>query len=269
MYKYIKSWALNCSGYGRHKSDQGRYKNNMAMEHSENLEDFLRNVPTQLEEASRNLHSDNANALEFIQRRLEDSILVLNVLVLRCADFQNMDECMTLLRRLISDVQQMHGRYDDLTSQSRMQSDYRFFCPRENNIRGRPRYAIPNNIISGLHRIHRSWQHVSNDIGVSYRTLLRRRHENGMDVNSTRGPRRSYSNINNDQLCQQVSHILQILPNAGETFVLGALRQRGIHVQRYRVREAIRLVDPLSRAMRRSVAVLRRVYNVPCPNALW
>ena len=79
----------------------------MVMEHSENLEDFLRNVPTQLQEASRNLHSDNADV---IQRRLADSILVLNVLVLRCADFQNMDECMTLLRRLISDVQKMHGR---------------------------------------------------------------------------------------------------------------------------------------------------------------
>ena len=44
----------------------GRYGNNMAMEHSENLEDFLRNVPTQLQEASRNLHSDNADV---IQRR--------------------------------------------------------------------------------------------------------------------------------------------------------------------------------------------------------
>ena len=242
---------------------------NMAAEERGNVEDFLRNVPTQLEEADRNLHSDNINVLEFIQRRLEDSISVLNVLVLRCSNIQNMDECITLLRRLLSDVQQMHGRYDDLTSQSRIESEHSFCCPRESNVRGRPRFTIPNNIISGLHRIHRSWQQVSNDIGVSYRTLLRRRHENGMTVNSTRGPRRSYSNINTDQLCQQVSHILQILPNAGETFVLGALRQRGVHIQRYRVREAIRLVDPLSRAMRRSVAVLRRVYNVPCPNALW
>ena len=80
---------------------------------------------------------------------------------------------------------------------------------------------MPNNI-SGLHRINRSWQQVSDDIGVSYSTLLRWRHENGMAVNSTRGARKSYSNINDDQLCQQVSRILQILPNASETFVLGA-----------------------------------------------
>ena len=60
-----------------------------------------------------------------------------------------------------------------------------------------------------------------------------------------------------------------MLPDAGETFVQGALRQRNIHVQRWRVRNTIQLVDPLSRAVRRSVAILRRVYNVPCPNALW
>lgn len=234
----------------------------------ENLEDFLRNLPTQLDEARRNLYSDNTNVLEFIQRRLEDNISVLNILVCRCSELQ-VEECMVPLRRLFSEVQQMHRQYDDVTSQLRIQREHSFSCPTENSIRGRPRYSISNEAISGLHRIHRNWQQVSANIGVSYRTVLRRRHESGMTVNSTTGARRSYSNINNEELCQHISNVLQILPNAGETFVLGALRQRGIHVQRYRVREAIRLVDPLSRAMRRSVAVLRRIYNVPCPNALW
>ena len=232
------------------------------------MEAFLRYIPTQLDEARRNLHSDNTNVLEFIQQCLEDSLHVLNVLVRRCTYLQ-IDECDNLLRHLISEVQQMDRQYDDLNSQSRILSENRFCCPRENSVRGRPRYSIPNDAISGLHRIHRSWKQVSANIGVSYRTLLRRCHQNGMVVNSTRGPRSCYSDINNDQLCQHISQILQILPNAGETFVLGALRHRGIHVQRYRVREAICLVDPLSRAMRRSVAILRRVYNVPCPNALW
>ena len=238
------------------------------MAEERNLENFLRNIPSQLDEARRNLHSDNTNVLEFIQGRLEDSIHVLNVLVWRSSCLQ-IGECENLLRCLFSELQQMYARYDDLSSQSVVHSEHHFSCPRETSIRGRPRYSISNDVISGLHRIHRSWQQVSADIAVSYRTLLRRRHENGMVVNNTRGPRSSYSGVSSDQLCQHISQILQILPNAGETFVLGALRQRGIHVQRYRVRDAIRVVDPLSRAMRRSVAVMRRVYNVPCPNALW
>ena len=200
----------------------------MAVDARGNVEDFLRNIPTQLDEARRNIYSDNTNVLEFTQRRLEDSISVLNVLVRRCYDLQ-IHECIDLLRRLITDVQQIHTQYDDLISHARIQSEHSFSCPRESNIRGRPRYAISKEVISGLHQIHRSWQQVSANMGVSYRTLLRRRHENGMIVNSSSGPRRSYSEINNDHLCQQVSNIVRILPNAGETFVLGALRQRGIH----------------------------------------
>ena len=60
--------------------------------------------------------------------------------------------------------------------------------------------------------------------------------------------------ISQSDLCNIVREVLQTLPNAGETFVQGALRQRNIHVQRWRVRNTIQLVDPLSRAMRRSVA---------------
>ncbi|XP_028414231.1 uncharacterized protein LOC114537289 [Dendronephthya gigantea] len=51
--------------------------------------------------------------------------------------------------------------------------------------------------------------------------------------------------------------------------MIGALRSRGIFVQRRRIREAIYTVDPVSRALRRQQAVTRRTYNVPCPNALW
>ena len=121
----------------------------------------------------------------------------------------------------------------------------------------------------GLYRIHRNWSQVAREVRVSYRTVLRRRHQLGLPVSSTNGPRNTYTNISQSDLCNIVREVLQILPNAGETFVQGALRQRNIHVQRWRVRNTIQLVGPLSRAMRRSVAILRRVYNEPCPNELW
>ena len=47
--------------------------------------------------------------------------------------------------------------------------------------------------------------------------------------------------------------------------IIGALRSRSIHVQRRSVREAINAVDPVSRALRRTVTIIRRKYNVASP----
>ena len=149
-------------------------------------------------------------------------------------------------------------------------SESGFSCPTEQATRsGRPRFQIPEEVIQGLFDIHGSWKDVAKEAGVSYKTLLRRRHQYSMTVNNTSGPRITYSDISNSKLCEVVSEVLQIMPNAGETYVIGALRNRGIHVQRWRIRETINVVDPVSRALRRCRAVIRRTYNVPCPNALW
>lgn len=80
------------------------------------------------------------------------------------------------------------------------------------------------------------------------------------------GPRSIYTDISRADLCNIVREVLQILPNAGETFVFRALRPRNIHVQRRRIRSAMRAVDPLSRDMRRSVAISRCAYNALPPN---
>ena len=105
--------------------------------------------------------------------------------------------------------------------------------------------------------------------GVSYRTLLRRRREYGFQVANIVGPRNIYTDISEEELCNAVREILSTMPDAGETYITGALRSQAIHVQRWRVRNAIQIVDPISRALRRTFAVVRRIYNVRCSNALW
>ena len=67
---------------------------------------------------------------------------------------------------------------------------------------------------------------------MSHQTVLRRRHQYSIVVNDTTGPKITYSDIPNGQLCQVVNEVLQITPNAGETYVTGALRNRRIRVQR-------------------------------------
>ena len=51
--------------------------------------------------------------------------------------------------------------------------------------------------------------------------------------------------------------------------MIGHLARRGITVPRAKLRASIHRVDPVNTAMRRSVAVRRRVYVASGPNAVW
>ena len=80
---------------------------------------------------------------------------------------------------------------------------------------------------------------------------------------------KTYTEISSNELNTFVKEILDILPDAGETYVIGALRQQSIHVQRYRIRAAIEELDPVSRSLRRAISIVRRVYSLLAPNPLW
>ena len=88
---------------------------------------------------------------------------------------------------------------------------------------GRPGFQIPEEVIRGLHDIHGVWKEVAKEAGVSYKTVLIRRHQYSLVVNETTGPRITYSDIPNGRLCQVVNEVLQIMPNAGETYITGVV----------------------------------------------
>ena len=56
-------------------------------------------------------------------------------------------------------------------------------------------------------------------------------------------------------MCNEVSTVLSHLPDAGET----TLRARRIIVERRRIRDATNEVDPIARALRRTISIVRRV----------
>ena len=59
-------------------------------------------------------------------------------------------------------------------------------------------------------------------------------------------------------------------PEIGETIVWGRVQALGFQVTQERVRNALRLTDPLSSALRwRGNLTRRRPYSVPEPNSLW
>ena len=112
--------------------------------------------------------------------------------------------------------------------------------------------------------MHFTWNKIAQMLGVSERTIRRRREELGMHVGQTD----AYSDIPDDDLDILASRVLHFFPNSGERMLLGALRSHGVKVQRERMRNSIRRVDPISRDLRRT-SIHRRVYSIRAPNFLW
>ena len=108
-----------------------------------------------------------------------------------------------------------------------------------------------------------SWMAISRMLSVNIRTLYNQRRQLGLlDYGS-------FTNISNDDLDRLITEVLRQTPGSGETYITGSLRGRGIRVQRWRVRERLRIVDPVGRAFRRRRAIQRRVYDVSVPNQVW
>ena len=71
------------------------------------------------------------------------------------------------------------------------------------------------------------------------------------------------------QLDEFVGQILQATPAVGLRMIMESLRHHGHTLQRHRVLHSIWRVDPVTSTLRNSQRVIRRSYNVACPNALW
>ena len=93
-------------------------------------------------------------------------------------------------------------------------------------------------------------------MGISRATLYRRLDNAGITHALT------YSNISDAALDQEVQSVKRVHPNDGERLMAGHLISRGIIVQRARLRGSIHRVDPENTAIRRSIAIRRRVYHV-------
>ena len=77
----------------------------------------------------------------------------------------------------------------------------------------------------------------------------------------------TYTTIS-DERSSVVREVWEILPDAGETYIIGACRQHNIFIQHQRIRHAINTVDPVRGALQTSICIMRRVYTVLVPNSL-
>jgi len=68
-----------------------------------------------------------------------------------------------------------------------------------------------------------------------------------------------------DDLDEYVREILEVTSSARQRLVEVGLRHRGLRIQRYRIQESIRRVDPVVSTLRAAQQIIHRVYCVPCP----
>lgn len=136
---------------------------------------------------------------------------------------------------------------------------------------GRKRLDITKAQLEYLRSFYFSWSKIANLLGVSISTLQRRRREFGLDERFEK-----YSPISDNELDSIYTELTNsnssggiITPNIGRRRFIGALRSRGLNVQRWRVNGCIRRVDPVGATLRWRLVIQRRKYFVPTPNSLW
>ena len=130
--------------------------------------------------------------------------------------------------------------------------------------RGRPRFLITREQLQCLRNEFNSWTQIASDLGVSRQTIYNRRRELGFSMSFE-----NFSVMSNEDLDSVIGNEMSVFPHSGETNIIAALRERGIYLPRWRVREAIVRVDPIGRANRWGQRIVRRPYCVPHSNFLW
>ena len=226
------------------------------------LRDFLFALDNLFVLCQRSLCNRDPIGAEHCKNKMEHYILI--VVAIKAAVSENLEPNSTLsilLDSLVSSFERELTRLDEIVGMSFPSEVRRDVVSLLPSTGGRPAYNITKDQIEQLRETGMNWCSIAEFLGVSERTLQRRRIEFGIDSN--------FSDISDNDLDNHVQEILHLTPYSGESYVKGGLRGRQINVQRHRVRDSITRVDPIGRSIRKRYAICRRVYNVRGPNHLW
>ena len=95
---------------------------------------------------------------------------------------------------------------------------------------GRPRFRVSAVETNQFYGVYRSGKDVALHLGISLRTLERKKEIN-ITVSERTGSCSTYINILDKQLCSAVRKALEILPDASEFYIIGECCQRNIFAQ--------------------------------------
>ena len=243
-----------------------------------NTEEFFFSLARLIESSERQLNSASYDNSEFLFRRLDEYERTLATLLARFVESygslpsqQNTVSNLCYLRNRVSFLrsyfeQRYVVNWDNCDSRDSRAGNVLCFEREhfQNETPGRPRLAVSREQLEALQECGFRWSDIGRMLCLSSSTLRRRRHELGMPVEG-----REFSQLSDTQLDDLIRQVLQVTPAAGLRMVQGYLRQRGLTVQRTRILHSLRRVDPVTATLRSARRIIRRVYNVPSPNALW
>ena len=128
---------------------------------------------------------------------------------------------------------------------------------------GRPRCHITEEQLANLLQLNFSCANIAIMFGVSLRTIRRRMSEYNLSVTAC------YTSIDETDLDQAVRELKEEFPNSGYRIMDGLLRQRGIRVRQFQLRESMHRINPNGITVRFTDFIPRRKYHVPGPQTLW
>jgi hypothetical protein len=217
-----------------------------------------------------NLADVEDDRADFFARRIEDYEQTVRVLAARLLEaIPNEHLLHNNISRLLHISADVRARLQDRVMEREnrelgaLEESFQAPVERSGVNQGRPRFAVNGTDANDLRRLGFLWVDIARMLGVSPRTLRRRRHE------SCTFDEFGYSDITDAELDNTVRGVLQITPQAGRNLVRGALLSRGLRIQRRRIESSISRVDPVTTALSHRRRIIRRIYNVPCPNFLW
>ena len=228
----------------------------------EELQSFLLSIQDCMNRIEQSTAPENDRTLEYLRDRLEGYIQIVLAISLVPTNVQGFLTVKMLIDHLWQSLREQLHHIRERLADCRQNSAVfpRSPLQSEGSSGGRPKYHITAEQIDVLRSTGMSWEAIAKCLGVSAKTLSRRRQEYGIT---------DCTEIREDKLEWNVRDILQLSPFSGETYIRGALRSRGIHIQRWKIRDAVQQIDPVNRAVRRRYAITRRIYNVNKPNHLW
>ena len=91
-------------------------------------------------------------------------------------------------------------------------------------MKGQPKFQVSKRQIEFLRELHFSWTRIAELLGISPRTLSRRRKE--FEIND-----QHWCSLSDEELKEIMQQITTVTPGIGQVRMVGALKSRGIRVQ--------------------------------------
>ena len=174
------------------------------------------------QEMHRNIFVSEPEIAERLRNRGEQFI---SNLIIACRHLEQNRDISDVVYNTVAEFQRLISRFEE-RFQTFEENEVHYTCPNEGvqQGRGRPRLLIPKEQLEGLRLLGFSWISISKMLGVSEKTVRRRRDAYG--IPSTR---EQFMEITDDQVDDLVKSALEVSPNSGERMVMGFLRGRGVY----------------------------------------